>query len=165
MSLPPGVTLEVGDNAPEVSARDCDGLAWNLSAELDRAALLLVFFRGNWCFLSRRALAALRAAGSLFEERGCRLAAVSVEPPEKLIELRKRLKLKFCLLTDPKLELARAFGLPIERRFDCPFPAVFVLAPDGEVLFRHLGRTGRDWPDWQLVARVLVPVEGGPTLA
>ncbi|MBI2944978.1 MAG: redoxin domain-containing protein [Candidatus Wallbacteria bacterium] len=142
---------------------DCDGEGWELTADLSAGPVLLVFYRGSWCFLSRRALAALREELPLFTRQGCQVVLVSVEPTEKMIELRRRLKLSFRIVADDDLAIAGAFALPIERRFGCPFPAALLIAPGGQVLFRHVGRTGRDWPDWRQVAAKIPSEPRTPT--
>lgn len=128
---------------------DSQGAAWRFSDALRRGPLLVVFIRGAWCFLSRRALGGLRAEAERFALEGWQVAVVSPDPPDKLDALAKRVKASYPMLSDPASTAAEALGAVLERRHQCPFPAAFLIAPDGVIRFRHVGRDSRDWPDWK----------------
>jgi peroxiredoxin len=133
----------------ELELSDSQGAAWRFADALRRGPLLIVFIRGAWCFLSRRALGGLRTEAERLASEGCQVVVVSPEPVEKLEALAKRVKAFYPLLSDPGSTAAEALGAVIERRHQCPFPAAFLIAPDGVIRFRHVGRDARDWPDWK----------------
>ncbi len=73
---------------------------------------------------------------------GFRLAAVSVDPPERSRALAQQLALPFPLFCDPSREAVRAFGVFNAReKGGIAYPATFVLDRDRVVRFRSLDRT------------------------
>lgn len=85
---------------------------------------------------------ALQEAMPQLTELGVRLAAVSVDSPEALRNLRADLGLRYELLSDAGREVVRAWGLLNPReRGGIAFPSVFVLDSGGKIVYRSLDRT------------------------
>jgi peroxiredoxin len=76
------------------------------------------------------------------ESLGFRLAALSVDPPERSRAFAAQLGLRFPLLCDPARDVVRAYGILNEReKGGIAYPATFVLDRDRTVRFRSLDRT------------------------
>jgi len=66
----------------------------------------------------------------------------SAEQSQKLVT---RLKLRFPLLSDPKMKVITAYGVAAEGR-DIAVPAVFVVDAARRIHYRHVGESITDRP-------------------
>jgi peroxiredoxin len=108
--------LKAGDKAPSFELDDPDGRPVSSADLLDAGPLVVSFYRGVWCPYCNMELQALQVALPEFEKLGANLVAIS---PQTAVNSRKSVRqngLSFPILSDPRNELAAAFGL----RFDLP---------------------------------------------
>jgi peroxiredoxin len=90
-------------------------------------------------------LAGIQRALPQLERRSASLVAISVdEAPESRL-MRRELGLSFPLLHDEAARVADSYGvrMPLE---ELAIPAVFVVAPDGTIAWRHIGESVPDRP-------------------
>lgn len=77
-----------------------------------------------------------------FEQRGIRLAAISVDPPETNQRHRRRMGYTFPFLSDPTAQVIRRYDLLHPKGGpkgqDISRPAEFLLDPSGTVIWRNL---------------------------
>jgi peroxiredoxin len=73
------------------------------------------------------------------------VVAVSADARDDLDALAARFGLTFPLVSDPALDVARAYGVRQADR-DVALPATFVAAHDGRILFAHVGAHPLDRP-------------------
>jgi peroxiredoxin len=106
---------------------------------------VVVFYRGSWCKACRTQLAELSDAVAEFKGRNFEVHAISTDSPEKSRELIGRLGLDFQLYSDVGGFASRAWGV-YTREHDLARPAVFVVAPGGEVVYRYVSDTPTDRP-------------------
>lgn len=83
---------------------------------------------------------------------GAEVVAVSVDPPETSAELAKSLGLTFPLVSDVELRAIDAFGVRHDMSAggetqSMARPAVFVIDPEGRIVWRHLT------DDWRVRVR------------
>ncbi|MBK7585615.1 MAG: peroxiredoxin family protein [Myxococcales bacterium] len=90
-----------------------------------------------------------------FEKRGAELVALSADPVETSKELAGREKLSLTLVSDPERKIIGAFGLD-DPGNEVSWPAVYVLGPDGTVVYRAFLETYKERPP---VADILAAVE------
>ena len=85
-----------------------------------------------------------------FEDRGFRIAGVSNDRAEALRHFAERAGIGFPLLSDPKSEIIRAFGVLNEevpeahQFYGIPHPVEFLIGPDGKVLEKFHEANYRD---------------------
>ncbi len=116
---------------------------------------LVVFFRGSWCFLSRRALAALRTVHRELGPPEGSVVALALEPMEKLGPLQRRLKLDFPLLSVEHPRFVESYPVGVETKQRSFRPVVLLIDGEGIIRYRYAGKGPRDWPDWrELLARL-----------
>ena len=111
----------------------------------------------------------LQKAESQILELGYQILAISPDRPEKLTESVSKHKLTYTLLSDSKMETARAFGIAYqvgdellerykgygidleadsgEQHHQLPVPAVFVVGTDGTIKFEHVNPNYKVRPD------------------
>lgn len=142
---------QVNDKVPDFSLRDAAGNEYRLSDF--NQPLVLSFFRGGWCPACTVALKALERRYPAITTHGGEVLGISPDSPTESRRTAKTLQLSFPLLSDPDNEVSDAYGLrssiapllaPIYRdhgidfpqdceRLDVPYPATFILSPDGVV--------------------------------
>ena len=148
-----GRAKRAGDRAPEFKLQDPDG-AWVSSRDLlAKGPLVLTFYRGVWCPYCNMELEALQAALSEIKARGASLVAISPQTPVNSRKAERQTHLAFPILTDPRGEVASAFGI----RFALPDYLVELYKGFGNDL-----PTVNDDPSWTLPmpARYVVGTDG-----
>ncbi len=149
--------LAVGETAPEFTLLDQNDNRVSSHALLERGPLIISFFRGRWCPFCMMELEAWRDAAPEVEAAGATLVAISPQTVRHNAFCATQHKLRFLVLSDVGLAVAREFGtvysVPEEQRalfkrvfinlphlngdesWQLPLPATFVLGPGGTVLF------------------------------
>ncbi|MDZ4714729.1 MAG: peroxiredoxin-like family protein [Cytophagales bacterium] len=146
--------LLIGEKIPNLKLSNIDGNEIGLLELAGQKHAILVFYRGGWCPYCNTQMAELQAIEPDLLREGYQIIAISPDSPESLKASVDKNKLNYTLLSDSKLEAARAFGLAFaapERYADMllkassnlnkgvlPVPAVFVLNKQGEILFEYI---------------------------
>jgi peroxiredoxin len=101
---------KVGDQVPNFSLKDPEGNIVSSAELLARGPLIVSFYRGVWCPYCNMELQALQEVLPEFERLGASLGAIS---PQTAPNSRKSVSdnKDFPILSDPKNEVAAAFGL------------------------------------------------------
>lgn len=108
--------LKIGSTAPEFTLNDSDGNAVSSGELLGRGPLVVTFYRGVWCPYCNLDLQALEAALPELEKRDARLVAISPQTAPNSRRARRQNNVTFPILSDPRNDVAAAFGL----RFTLP---------------------------------------------
>jgi peroxiredoxin len=159
--------LEVGELIPDASARDPEGQPVQLSALVGGRPTLIVFYRGGWCPFCTTRLGELQFMESRLLEIGVALVAMSPDRPEKLRRTRDELALRYRLLSDASMEIARGFGVAYQvtskdrkrlegmgidleeasgqKHHQLPVASLFLVDGDGKIRFRYLSVHHREW--------------------
>ncbi len=103
--------LKAGDKAPDFVLNDPDGKPVSSRDLLVKGPLVVSFYRGVWCPYCNMELQALQAALAEFEMRGATLVAISPQTAPNSRKSQRDNKLDFKILSDPKSEVANAFGI------------------------------------------------------
>ncbi len=121
----------------------------------------MVFYRGGWCPYCNHQLNELQKIEADLQRLGYQLVAVSPETPDTIKKMTEERTLNYQLLSDFRLEVAKAFGVAfkvepeisslIELRYkaklqrfageekdNLPVPAVFVIDTDGVIQFSYV---------------------------
>ncbi|HET7481069.1 MAG TPA: peroxiredoxin family protein [Rubrobacteraceae bacterium] len=146
--------ISVGEKAPTFELPDQTGYPWNLSGQLELGPAMLVFYRGDWCPYCNGQLASLARGFERFARYNTEVAAISVDPPEHSLALSNKLLLPFPVLTDPKGELAKRYGL-WDAKEGVAVPATVLIDRTGEVAYLYAGKDFADRPAEEEVLSVL----------
>ena len=103
--------LKVGDRIPDFTLPNAEGKLVSVEGLLARGALVINFFRGDWCPFCRLMLQALNEALPAIERQGANLIAVSPDTGGRLLRAKKRLNLTIELLSDVDNGVALDFGV------------------------------------------------------
>ncbi|WP_044561371.1 peroxiredoxin-like family protein [Azospirillum sp. B4] len=170
-----GAFVQVGERLTDVVLADVEGGTLDLDALRARGPVALVFFRFAGCPACNIALPYYqRHLWPGLRDLGVHLVAVSPQPPDRLVEIKRRHDLGFAVASDKDNALGRRLGIVFTANaatqaaslakgshlgevtgtgtWDLPMPTVLLLDRDGIV--RHVDVT----PDW------LARTEPGPIL-
>lgn len=173
-----GHALKVGDKAPAFTLNDPDGKPVSSAGLLAQGPLIVTFYRGVWCPYCNMDLQAIQAALPELELRGAKLVAVSPQTAPNSRRSQRENKLSFPILSDPRNEVAAAFGLRFalpdylvdlyrnvfkndlavvngDGSWTLPMPARFVVAQDGTILYAEVNPDYTRRPDPEEMIPVL----------
>jgi peroxiredoxin len=77
-----------------------------------------------------------------------------VDPPDRSKALAEKLGVKYPLLSDPKREVIRSYGVE-DVENGIAWPAIFIVGRDGTVRWRSLAETFKERPTSEVVLRAL----------
>jgi len=103
--------LGVVDTIPRFGLTDANGEMVNISSVLSRGAVVLTFYRGNWCPYCNLQLQAYRDILPRIQALNGNLVAISPQIPDSSLSLAEREKLEYIVLSDLDNRVARSFGL------------------------------------------------------
>jgi len=144
----------VGDPAPAFKLVDQDGTEVSLAEFKGESSVLLAFYPKDFSRVCTTEMTSFRQHQSRFESHGVKLLALSGDDAATHARFAKTLGLKFPLLADAKLAIAKTYGVHVPSPTGgVAMRSVFLIDKDG--ILRHVDRDYR-------VAREL---EGTPLFA
>jgi peroxiredoxin len=161
--------LKAGDRAPDFVLNDPDGKPVSSRELVAKGPLVVSFYRGVWCPYCNLELQALQAQLADIEARGATLIAVSPQTAPNSRRSQRDNKLNFTILSDPKAEVADAFGIrfalpdyliEVYKQFKndlplvngdpswvLPMPARYVIGTDGIIAYAEVNPDYTQRPD------------------
>ena len=167
--------IEVGATIIDFDAMDQDGNNFNLKNTLAEKAVVVIFYRGQWCPICSRHLSNLQDSLSYLEEKGVKVVAISPEKQENLKKTQEKTDASFTLLYDkdykiseqfdvlfrPDDETITAYNEHLDANLDeahsddsqrLPVPATFIINQEGKVVWRHFDRDYKERASvWEIV--------------
>lgn len=119
--------LGIGAKMPSFTLQDIGGKSVNSDELLKEGNLVIVFYRGSWCPFCNLYLQQLQNSAAAIKDAGGHIVAISVENPDNSSSVARKNELQFTVLSDPKLETARKFGI------------VYQLAPETDETYKSRG--------------------------
>jgi peroxiredoxin len=152
--------LPVGVKAPDFHAIDADSITFRLAEAIKKGPLVMIFYRGQWCPICNRHLAAVQDSLKLITDRGASVVAVSPQKPEYLKKMVGKTGATFRLLYDKGYAISDAYDVTFtpetwqliryntelnaklkESQSDdsqrLPIPATYLINRDGMIVWRH----------------------------
>jgi peroxiredoxin len=161
--------LKAGDSAPDFVLNDPDGKPVSSRDLLAKGPLVVSFYRGVWCPYCNMELQALQAELAEIQARGANLVAISPQTAPNSRTSQRDNKLGFPILSDPKADVANAFGirfalpdylvevykafkndLPLinaDPSWVLPMPARYVIGTDGIIAYAEINPDYTQRPD------------------
>lgn len=152
--------LKPGAKMPSFALSDIDGNTVTSDELLKKGNLVVVFYRGAWCPFCNLYLQNLQKEAEKLKQAGGNIVAISVENPDKSSSVAAKNELQFTVLSDPRLETARKFGIVYElaketdeqykskgldvaknnamETAELPLGATFIVKRDGEIVYAFL---------------------------
>jgi peroxiredoxin len=128
----------LGAKVPALHATDVKGNPVNLRGMSGKNGLVLVFFRSaKWCPYCQKQLMDLKDAPTPLAARGYRLAALSYDPTDVLIQFAEKRDIPYPLLSDAGSVTIDAWKLrdtryaPGSFAWGVPYASIYVISPNG----------------------------------
>ena len=151
--------LNVNDKAPDFTATSQDGKSINLKKQLKEGAVVLVFYRGQWCPYCNKHLKQLQDSLSLILAKGAQLMTITAEKPDNIKKTIKKTKASFPILYDDGLKIMESYDVVFavdQKTIDkykgygidfndangkngayLPVPAVYVINKKGVIVYKY----------------------------
>lgn len=151
--------LRVNDKAPDFTAKDQNGKSVSLQESLKKGAVVVVFYRGQWCPYCNKQLKKLEDSLSFIVAKGANLITVTPEKPENIVKTISKTKATYSILYDEGLKIMKLYDVAYAvdtativkyKKYgidfneangtngaSLPVPAVYVINKDGNIVFRH----------------------------
>lgn len=151
------VPLAVGTPAPDFAGRTKDGVVRHFHPQGFKQPTVVIFYRGGWCPYCNTQLSDLRLVEPKLRASGFEVVFLSTDRPEILYSSLKAEKIDYTLLSDSRLEAAKAFhvafhlddatlakmkgyGIDLdattgESLHELPVPSVFIIDRTGTIRF------------------------------
>jgi len=145
-------TLQVGDIAPDFHGINQTEDLVNLSESLNKGPVVLIFFRGSWCYYCNKHISKFQDSLEYVLEKGASIIAVSPQIPEYNHKTIRKTGATFSVLHDEGYQIMdayhvsftmdekiinkyRRFGRHIDRanankEYILPVPATFIIGED-----------------------------------
>ncbi len=152
--------LVVGEEAPDFTLQKIDGSEFSLSEALENGAVVVYFYRGNWCPYCTKQLANLSDSLNLITQTGATVIAISPESPAELEKSGSGMEGDIMLLSDKDGEAMKSYDVDFYvtkayqdklakgKEIDLadfneqevavlPVPATYVINQKGEIIYRY----------------------------
>jgi peroxiredoxin len=149
--------LKVGSKTPNFSLSNALGQTVTLNNLLEKAKVVLIFYRGTWCPYCNLQLNLYQQILEDIKDLGAQLVAVSPQTPDESLNIKEKNELRFEVLSDNGNIVARQFttvfrnaeeplnamtnlGIDFETHYsddskELPVPAVFIIEQDRTISF------------------------------
>jgi peroxiredoxin len=149
--------LAVGMRAPPFTAKTTEGVARTFSPDGYQRPTVVIFYRGGWCPYCNMQLSDLRLVEPKLRQSGFEVVFLSTDRPAVLYSSLKAENIHYTLLSDSRLEAAKAFhiayrlddatlakmkgfGVDLESTtgeslHELPVPSVFIIDQTGVIRF------------------------------
>lgn len=152
--------LFINSKAPDIKARDQSGVEINTKELRKKGAVIVVFYRGNWCPYCNKELKRFQDSLSFLTEKGASLIAITPEASEGISKTIEKTGARFPIIFDEGMKWAKAYGVNFvvdektANRYksfgtdllltnqqkgqpNLPVPAVYIINKDGAVVYRY----------------------------
>ena len=150
--------LKVNSAAPDFMATDQHGKTFHLKNSLTKGAVVLVFYRGQWCPYCNKELKSLADSLSLISGKGATLVAVTPELQANVSKTIEKTGATYPILHDAGLKIMKSYdvsyavdsastatyikyGVDVMKNNgsngnNLPVPAVFIIDRRGTIVYR-----------------------------
>ena len=106
--------LEIGEEAPNITASDQNGTTIDSGEILKNQKILLVFYRGNWCPHCKKHLGVLEQHLNALKEKGVFVLVVTPESVEKTKETQEKFKTSFSIVHDTGNQIMKDYKVAFQ---------------------------------------------------
>ncbi|KAI1615742.1 thioredoxin-like protein [Exophiala viscosa] len=114
-SYDPNAAIQVGEDLPDFRLINAVGKEITSTELLAQGALLITFYRGDWCPFCNLALRAMQKHLDDFRAKGVTLVAITPELPDTTLSTTEKNELKFTVLSDVGNKYARQLGILFQQ--------------------------------------------------
>lgn len=151
--------INIKSKAPDFTLKNAKGKTIQLTEEIQKGPVLLLWYQGGWNAYCNAALKYFQAYSALFKKYGTIIVGLTPETQEKVALTKSKNKISFDIYTDTGNAVAKKYGIAytmsdslhqeMEKEFSLskyygnnsatlPLPAAYLIAPSGKVAFAFL---------------------------
>lgn len=147
--------LSVGDKAPDFTLPNAFGKKITLSAYLKKGAVIVKFYRGEWCPICNLDLREIQKHAPQIKSFGASILAISPQTPDAALSITQKNDLHFEVLSDANQQVIKAYNLQFDPGEDyhnrrdltlvngdgsknLPVPATFIINEDFTIEAAHV---------------------------
>jgi peroxiredoxin len=158
-NMPAGVPtgLKAGDKAPMFMTMDADGKKVSLEEMLKKGAVVVQFYRGQWCPYCNKQLSQMNDSMQMIKDKGANVVFVTPETKEGVGKTKMKTKTSFPIISDSGMAIMKAYkvnfmldeatvtkykGYGIDLNManggngnNLPVPATYVIGKDGIIKY------------------------------
>jgi peroxiredoxin len=149
--------LQVGEVAPEFTAKDQDGKTISLKQVLKNGPVVMLFYRGQWCPYCNKQLSHFSDSLSMIIAKGASVLAITPETAMHVKKTIEKTKTNFSVIEDAGLiimksykvnfavdvktvEKYKGYGIDFDKAngsngANLPVPATYIIDKDGKVKY------------------------------
>ncbi len=150
--------LFINSKAPDFKAKDQNGKDFRLKDALKNGAVVIVFYRGNWCPYCNKQLKRLEDSLQFIKDKGAQLIAITPEKVEGIAKTIEKTKASYTIIHDEKMKIMKSYGVAStvdertvaryknadidlaaingQKEIMLPIPAVYIINKEGTVDYR-----------------------------
>lgn len=156
--------LPVNATAPDFTAKDQDGKEVSLQSLKEKGAVVIIFYRGNWCPYCNKELKSLQDSLQYITDKGATVVAISPEATEGIDKTIAKTGASFPVLHDADVRIAKTYKVSYEvdektramylekwnvdflkineqkEKAILPVPAVYIVNKEGKIIYRFFDR-------------------------
>jgi len=124
-----GVAAKVGEKAPDFSLLDGEEKTVSLSDFREKQAVMLLFYRGEWCPYCMDQLSNYQALLPELKKHNIQLLAISPDNISAVQNTQRRFGQSYIFLSDKNLQVTQLYGIGSVKNL--PHPALFLISKEG----------------------------------
>lgn len=152
--------LFINSKAPDFRSTDQYGNEVRLKDVLKDSAVVLIFYRGQWCPYCNKQLKKLEDSLQMIRSKGARLIAITPEKPEFISKTIEKTKASYPLIYDNEMKIMKAYKVAFEvdektvsryknadidlaaangqkEKVYLPVPAVYIINKESTIVYRY----------------------------
>lgn len=154
-----GDEVPIDTNAPSFELTNQHGEQVSLAELREDGPVVVEFYRGEFCGMAKGRVKRIeKNLAPDLEARDVSVVAISTDDPDTVRQMAAEHDIEFPLLSDPNAEVVDAYGVMMEGDWEgrkIAVPSTFVISPNGEVTFAHVGDTAGDFAKPKKIARAV----------
>lgn len=133
--------LKVGDVAPDFSLIDQNEQSFKLSKALTKGAVVVFFYRGQWCPFCVKYMKNYQDSLQLIKAKGAQLVGISPQAESAVQKSIEKTGATFPLLMDSNKKVCFKYDTLLKDDMTNeeanPVPALYVIGKDGKIKYVH----------------------------
>lgn len=133
-----GLSVKVGSQAPDFSLADAQNNKVSLGGYKNKQAVMLLFYRGDWCPYCVDQLTDYQTLLPELEKYNIQLVAISPDKLASVENTQRKFGQSYVFLSDKDLKVTRQYGIGNQKNL--PHPALFLINKQGKLVWYYASK-------------------------
>ena len=148
-----GVSVKVGSQAPDFSLADAQNNKVSLGGYKNKQAVMLLFYRGDWCPYCVDQLTDYQTLLPELEKYNIQLVAISPDKLASVENTQRKFGQSYVFLSDIDLKVTRQYGIGNQKNL--PHPALFLINKQGKLVWYYASKDHEARPSSEQVEAII----------